>query len=219
MANSTLMNLFTLSEPILGSVLRRFLDEEKSATIEAEARVEFAALSEEMPYATAPFDHHMFTPTLAGFQWLAVYRAARAHGIGPHELGASILQEDFPSWSGVIDESMRKTYRRDSAESQLSPGEAEFVFEYIEDEGRPGLNYEVKITQCALCHAFARHDATELLPYICAADDSMSTAGDQGLRRTGTIALGADHCDFHFHHGDEPKPLAPQYPEQIRTDG
>ncbi len=51
---------------------------------------------------------------------------------------------------------------------------------------------------------------------MCATDDSMSDAGNQGLRRTGTIALGADHCDFRFRHGDEPKRLAPQYPEKIQ---
>ncbi len=74
----------------------------------------------------------------------------------------------------------------------------------------------MNITSCAICHLFGNHDAMDLVPYMCAFDDVMSAAGDQGLRRTGTIALGASHCDFRFQQGGEPLPLAEQYPDQIR---
>jgi len=39
----------------------------------------------------------------------------------------------------------------------------------------------------------------------------------QGLRRTGTIALGAHHCDFRYKPDQEPKRVAAQYPDRIRV--
>jgi len=51
---------------------------------------------------------------------------------------------------------------------------------------------------------------------MCALDDAMLAGSRRALRRTGTIALGADHCDFRFKQGGEPEPLAPRYPDQIR---
>ncbi len=90
----------------------------------------------------------------------------------------------------------------------------EFEFELLDadESGERGMN----ITSCAICHLFAKHDAMELVPYMCAFDDVMSAAGDQGLRRTGTIALGAKQCDFRFQQGGKPLPLAEQYPDRIR---
>lgn len=55
-----------------------------------------------------------------------------------------------------------------------------------------------------------------LVPYFCAVDDVMSDKGNQGLRRTGSLALGASHCDFRYWRGGQPNRLAEQYPEQIR---
>ncbi|MCP4006587.1 MAG: L-2-amino-thiazoline-4-carboxylic acid hydrolase [bacterium] len=46
----------------------------------------------------------------------------------------------------------------------------------------------------------------------------MSDAGGQGLRRTGTLALGSNECDFRYKSGGEPLRLAAQYPDQIRLD-
>ena len=57
-----------------------------------------------------------------------------------------------------------------------------------------------------------------MVPYMCSFDDVVSDAGDQGLRRTGTIALGASHCDFRFRQGGKPRRLAEQYPERIQLD-
>jgi hypothetical protein len=75
----------------------------------------------------------------------------------------------------------------------------------------------MNVTSCAVCHAYAKHGASELVPYLCATDDVESEAGDQGLRRTGTITLGAHRCDFRYERGGKPQPLAAHYPDQIRV--
>lgn len=83
-------------------------------------------------------------------------------------------------------------------------------------EGDEHSDRGMNITSCAICHLFGKRGAMELVPYMCAFDDVVSDAGGQGLRRTGTIALGATHCDFRFRDGGEPLRLAEQYPDRIR---
>jgi hypothetical protein len=56
----------------------------------------------------------------------------------------------------------------------------------------------------------------DLVPYMCATDDVMSDRGGQGLRRTGTIALGAHECDFRYQRKGEPQHVADLYPDRIR---
>ncbi len=56
----------------------------------------------------------------------------------------------------------------------------------------------------------------ELVPYMCASDDVMSDLAGDGLRRSGTIALGAHQCDFRYQPGAEPETVADQYPEPIQ---
>ena len=99
-------------------------------------------------------------------------------------------------------------------ESQREAGVGEFVFEIDTDDA--GVDYAMNIKSCAICHQFSKFGAMELVPYMCAADDVFSVRGDQGLQRTGTIALGAHRCDFRYRRGGEGRPLANAYPENIR---
>lgn len=55
--------------------------------------------------------------------------------------------------------------------------------------------------------------------------DALKAAGDASLEHAkpgefvfevGTIALGAHQCDFRYHKGGEPLPLAGQYPDRIQ---
>ena len=73
------------------------------------------------------------------------------------------------------------------------------------------VDFGMDVTNCAVCAAFARHDAKEVVPYLCALDDRMSVTLGMGLRRTGTRALGASCCDFRYQAGGEPKTLASQH--------
>ena len=81
------------------------------------------------------------------------------------------------------------------------------------------VDWGMNIKSCAICSLFSRHDAMDLVPYMCATDDVMSDHGAQGLRRTGSIAVGAHQCDFVYKHEGEPQHLAKQYPEKIRIVG
>ena len=67
-------------------------------------------------------------------------------------------------------------------------------------EGAPGL-LRMNITQCAICWLTQRHDVSEFTPYICEVDRMLSEKLGWGLKRTQTIASGANHCDFVFVKG------------------
>ena len=97
-----------------------------------------------------------------------------------------------------------------------SAGQEEFVFEVLLGDDQT-YDWGLNIRRCAVCHAYARHDAMDLVPYMCASDDVESDRGGQGLRRTGTIGLGAHQCDFRYKAGGDPLRLADQYPDRIRT--
>ena len=100
--------------------------------------------------------------------------------------------------------------------SQRDAVPGEYVFEAFLGD-RKDFDWAMNVKSCAICHAFSKYDATDLVPYFCAADDVISDQAHQGLRRTGTIALGAHQCDFRYKRGGEPRRLATQYPDRIRV--
>lgn len=188
----------------------------QSVASEAEAvltsgREQFDKLLAELPYVDRPA-HTMAAPMFACAAMLAVFEVLRERGIDAHAWGAAI--HSLPAVAPQQDDGADERSRADSAASLTEPAPNEFVFETIEADEH--TNRGMNITSCAICHLFAKHEAMELVPYMCAFDDAVSIAGDQGLRRTGSIALGAKHCDFRFDRGGEPLPLAEQYPDQIR---
>ncbi len=155
----------------------------------------------------------MAEPMFACAASLAVYQVLRERGVDAHTWGAATYS--LPAVAGDPEEGER--WRADVAASQRDAAPDEFVFELVTSEG--GLGYGTNIRSCAICHLFGRHDAMDLVPYMCAFDDVVSRASGTGLRRTGTIALGATHCDFRFQPGGEALTLAEQFPDRIRVRG
>jgi hypothetical protein len=208
--------LFEAFEPHAREVLANVPDVGDVDAILGAARERFQRLAPEMPYADRR-DHIMWDPTLMVHEWLAVHLACRERGIDAHALGAALLRTGIPPGSGSdveVTEEFSARALRDSAASLESAAENEFVFEIV--PGDEHADYGIDVTRCAVCHAFSKHDAMAFTPYMCATDDLVSDRLGQGLRRTGTIALGAHRCDFRYKAGGEPLRLADQYPEKIR---
>jgi hypothetical protein len=196
----------------LREVIARFADAGDVDALAAEAREAFAALEPEVPYADRP-DHVMFGAAFGVYRFLAMWQAARSRGYDVHAVGRAICGTPVPARPLASGPALAKL-RADAEASGRKAAANEFVFEFVEGDGE--TDWGMNVTSCAVCHAYGRHDAMDLVPYLCAIDDVDSTAGDHGLRRTGTIALGAQRCDFRFKRGGTPAPLAPQYPGQIR---
>lgn len=181
----------------------------------ADAAQEFAAMVDEIPYADRP-RHTMALSALACAGTLAVYKAVRKRGVGVHAFGRAVCAAPFPSSGRAVDqEKALEQRRRDARASQEGAKPDEFVFEVVDGDGGDGA-WGMNVTSCAVCHQFSRHDALELVPYLCALDDVMSDAGSLGLRRTGSVALGSASCDFRYAQGGPPQRLADLYPDRIK---
>jgi len=218
MSDPSIAKLFDAFAAHARRVLEKVAGEADVDTLLVESRECFARLAPEMPYADRR-DHVMWSPTLSVFQWLAVHLACRERGIDAHRLGSAMLEAGVPGGSGggaEATEELAARAMRDAVASQEGVPENEFVFEIVPGEDE-NTDWGMNISRCGVCHAYAKHDAMELTPYMCASDDLVSDRLDQGLRRTGTIALGAHRCDFRYKAGGEPLRLAEQYPEKIRS--
>jgi len=61
-----------------------------------------------------------------------------------------------------------------------------------------GLGYGVDILECGICKLFQKHQAGKYTSILCEVDKVTSALAGLELIRNGTIANGADKCDFRF---------------------
>ena len=195
-------------------IAARFVDDPEAVVDEAAAR--YDRMVPDLAYLDEP-DHPMADSLFKCAMTLAVYLALKDRGVDVHDFGSTVVAMFAmvpapPDQFG--DESALLALRTAAEASQREPRKGEFVFEVPDDE--PGADVAMNVVSCGICHHFSKYGAMELVPYMCALDDVISDKLDQGLRRTGTIALGAHRCDFRYSRGGEPRRLADAYPDRIR---
>ncbi|WP_430965666.1 L-2-amino-thiazoline-4-carboxylic acid hydrolase [Spongiimicrobium sp. 2-473A-2-J] len=61
-----------------------------------------------------------------------------------------------------------------------------------------GFGYGIDILECGICKLFNKHNAQQYTPILCEVDKITSSLAGLELIRKGTIANGADKCDFRF---------------------
>ena len=192
----------------------QFVDDPDDVVSDAEARYE--EMLPTMAYIDRP-DAPMASAVFGCSASLALYLTLQGRGVDVHAFGRAMVEQmaqqatTWPDRNTGESEDDWSAFAAAGEESKRERRKGEFVFEVVNDEdGRTGMN----ILSCAICYQFSRYDAMALVPYMCATDDVVSDRYASGLSRTGTIAVGAHHCDFRY--GGEPKHLAPQYPDRIR---
>lgn len=198
------------------------------AAVVAAASDLFDSMIPSMAYLDNP-KHPMAVAVFGCSATLALYRVLEERGVDVHEFGSAYLDGFARTWaeraksseesdSGGSDDEESDggaAFAAAAAASQRDARPGEFVFAIARDPG-PDATWGMNIKSCGICYQFSKHDAMDLVPYMCATDDVMSDQADSGLRRTGTIALGAHQCDFRYKRGGEPRRLAEQYPERIQ---
>jgi hypothetical protein len=107
---------------------------------------------------------------------------------------------------------LRRLQKR-AAQSQLREYPGDYVYIYVPGD-EVHFDYGVDYLECASCKFLARQNASELAPYLCAADVLYSRALGWGLARTTTLAEGAGKCDFRFKKGG---PTNIAVPAALRT--
>lgn len=61
-----------------------------------------------------------------------------------------------------------------------------------------GFGYGVDIIECGICKLFQKYNSQKYTSILCEVDEVTSGLAGLKLIRTGTIALGAQKCDFRF---------------------
>jgi hypothetical protein len=74
-----------------------------------------------------------------------------------------------------------------------------FIANLITDKDETyGLGYGIDIIECGICKLFAKHNFSKYAPPLCEVDEVTSQLAGLRLIRSGTIANGAEKCDFRF---------------------
>ncbi|MBF0548306.1 MAG: L-2-amino-thiazoline-4-carboxylic acid hydrolase [Candidatus Riflebacteria bacterium] len=153
---------------------------------------------------------------------LSLYLALKKYGINPHLFGSTMLfglaaaPVNKPNESDQERQESLAKFISEAKNSQIENSEkGRDVFEIVAGDNAE-FEWGYNIKSCAICYVAQKYNAMDLVPYMCAVDDVMSDKFLQGLRRTGSIAVGASQCDFRFKQGGNPLKLADQYPNQIR---
>lgn len=186
----------------------------------AEASAIFDGMLPGMAYVDKP--GHPLAPALFICSVnLSLYLALKQRGVDAHAFGSAMLNGLMRAPIPVPEESDEALRERlaqfallaEASQTNAAPGED--VIEVVSGENAK-FEWGYNVKSCAICQAAAKYDAVDLVPYFCAVDDVMSDKGKQGLQRTGSLALGASHCDFRYTRGGEPQRLVEQYPDRIR---
>ncbi len=210
-------NTFEGARGRLGRLAGRLVDD--SAAVVDEAAGFFEEMIPGMAYVDKP-DHPMASAVFICSINLALYLALKTRGVDAHDFGNAMLTglakapvTASPDLSDPADFALFKA-AADTSQQSAAPGE--FVYEAHMDR-RDDVDWGMNIRSCGICHQYAKYDAMDLVPYMCATDDVESDKSNLGLRRTGSIAVGAHQCDFRYKSGGEPQRLAAQYPDFIRV--
>lgn len=186
----------------------------------AEASAIFDKMLPSMAYVDKP-RHPLASALFICSVNLSLYLALKKRGVEVHDFGSAMLNGlmrapiPVPQESDEVLRERLAQFALIAEASQVNAAPGEDVVEFVSGEGAE-FEWGYNVKSCAICHAAVKYDAMDLVPYFCAVDDVMSEKGNQGLRRSGSLAVGASHCDFRYRRGGEPKPLAEQYPDRIR---
>ena len=195
---------------------------EDSAAMLHEARQEYEALIPQLRYIGGK---QPFTRFLVSTAWfLSMYRVLKRRGEAIEEIGVFAFQASevylqaqprflrrFLGFMSFSPWYLRRV-KKGALKSQERRYPGDYVYQHVEGDGET-FDYGVDYLECAGCKFLKEQGAAELAPYICPGDILYSEALGRGLKRTMTLAMGAERCDFRFKKGGEtqvavPEPLA-----------
>jgi len=219
-----LLNEFDKTLERIGGVFASRYGEALTRAMLSEARQEYEALIPQLPYIGGAQPHTQFLISTAWF--LAMYRVLKHRGEAVEEVGVLAYQASeaylrsyprfvsrFLGFMTFSPRYLRKLQQR-AADSRARKYPGDYVYGFVAGDGET-FDYGVDYTECGTVKFLAEQGAPELAPYICPADILYSQALGWGLRRTTTLAEGAERCDFRFKKGGETLVAVPAALRQV----
>jgi len=184
-----------------------------STALIAEVEERFAVISEDTKFAATssnPIDRRLdFTA-----YFLALIKVLENKGLSYEEIRAICLEItiDFVSPKNMMQKWLKRLPPK-LVGWKITRGLINIFNKKVSIKGNPdgfraviltdknetyGLGYGVDILECGICKLFQKHDAGKYTSILCQVDKVTSSLSGLELIRNGTIANGADKCDFRF---------------------
>lgn len=137
-----------------------------------------------------------------GIIWMAVYKAM--DGAMSHEqfgemvtatMQSPLIKKAFGSKNPFDTEYQKRKVEKDRVANAMSDSDFNWITETI--PGRDADEYTTNYHRCGLCALGKQEHLEELIPYMCAMDFISVDLMGGVLYRTGTLAEGAEKCDFY----------------------
>ena len=141
-------------------------------------------------------------PLAGGMLWLSVYDAMEGK-MNEEQFGemvsatieAPMLKKNFQKQKPFDIKTQKKKIEKNKVANSASDSEFNWNTELI--LGRDEDEYTVIYHRCGLCALGKQEHHEELIPYMCKMDYETIAMMGGVLKRKGTIATGADCCDFY----------------------
>ena len=204
------------------------IDEETIDTMSREASQELEALIPQILFLGG--ERSVFTPMIIQTaEVVALYRVCKRHGWDARESGELLYEVAEAYYAQSMSPMMKKNtgllmyswpvkrmWRKATQETMKREYPENWVGEYVEGDGRT-FEYGLDFTECAASKFLKRHGAVEVAPYICLGDYARMRALGIGFKRTHSINMGGELCDFRFVKGHEtPRAWPPKCLEEYR---
>ena len=139
----------------------------------------------------------------SGILWLSIYEAMEGK-MDQEQFGemviatmeAPILKKNFQKQKAFDIKPQKKKIEKNKIANAVSDSEFNWNTELI--LGRDENEYTVIYHRCGLCALGKQEHHEELIPYMCKMDYETIAMMGGVLKRKGTIATGADCCDFYI---------------------
>ena len=139
----------------------------------------------------------------SGILWLSIYEAMEGK-MDQEQFGemvsatmeAPILKKNFQKQKAFDIKTQKKKIEKNKIANAVSDSEFNWNTELI--LGRDENEYTVIYHRCWLCALGKQEHHEELIPYMCKMDYETIAMMGGVLKRKGTIATGADCCDFYI---------------------
>lgn len=168
----------------------------------------FQELLPRLPYIGG--NSNLLTENLVVSAWfLSLYKALHERGHSDDYIGDLCyrIAEDFvnkqPKWAAHVQGWLAQTslfkmmFRKLSNKSKKRQYPADFVVQYVGGDGQ-NYDYGFDFTECGICKLFHAENADNFTKHMCRIDYLTTSFNGIELIRTGTIANGAEKCDFRF---------------------
>lgn len=138
----------------------------------------------------------------SGILWLSIYEAMEGK-MNQEQFGemvsatieAPMLKKNFQKQKPFDIKTQKKKIEKNKIANAASDSEFNWNTELI--LGRDENEYTVVYHRCGLCTLGKQEHHEELIPYMCKMDYETIAMMGGVLKRKGTIAAGADCCDFY----------------------